>query len=59
MLMNSDGLLIKIAASAISLIGRTTQGVHLMKLQDGQSVRSMTVIERSSDGRARPTRPSW
>jgi DNA gyrase subunit A len=45
MLMNNDGLLIKIAANQISLIGRTTQGVHLMRLQDGQSVRSMTVIE--------------
>ena len=45
MLMNSDGLLIKIAADTISRIGRSTQGVHLMKLQDGQSVRSMTVIE--------------
>ncbi len=45
MLMNSDGLLIKIAAGKISRIGRSTQGVHLMRLQDGQSVRSMTVIE--------------
>ncbi len=45
MLMNSDGLLIKIAAGTISRIGRSTQGVHLMRLQDGQSVRSMTVIE--------------
>lgn len=45
MLMNSDGLLIKIAANAISLIGRDTQGVTLMRLVDGQSVRSMTVIE--------------
>ena len=45
MLMNSDGILIKIAAGDISRIGRATQGVHLMKLQEGQTVRSMTVIE--------------
>jgi DNA gyrase subunit A len=45
MLMNSDGLLIKIPADTISLIGRATQGVHLMRLQDGQTVISMTVIE--------------
>lgn len=45
MLMNNDGLLIKISAGTISRIGRSTQGVHLMRLQEGQSVRSMTVIE--------------
>ncbi len=45
MLMNSAGIAIRIAASQISLIGRTTQGVTLMKLGDDQTIASMTVIE--------------
>lgn len=45
MLMNTSGVAIRIAANSISLIGRTTQGVTLMKLKNGQSVRSMTIIE--------------
>lgn len=45
MLMNTDGIAIRIAANQISLIGRTTQGVTLMRLTDDQSIASMTVIE--------------
>ena len=45
MLMNSKGIAIRIAANTISKIGRTTQGVTLMRLGDGEEVVSMTVIE--------------
>ncbi|MGN6484235.1 MAG: DNA gyrase subunit A [Thermomicrobiales bacterium] len=45
MLMNSRGIAIRIAANQISRIGRTTQGVTLMRLGDGEEVVSMTVIE--------------
>ena len=45
MLMNTKGIAIRIAASQISLIGRTTQGVTLMKLGAGEQVASMTIIE--------------
>ncbi len=44
-LLSSKGVAIKIAASSISLIGRTTQGVTLMRLDDGDEVTSVTVIE--------------
>ncbi|MGB3329724.1 MAG: DNA gyrase subunit A [Thermomicrobiales bacterium] len=44
MLMNSRGIAIRIAANQISRIGRTTQGVTLMRLGDGEEVVSMTVI---------------
>ena len=45
MLMNTRGIAIRIAASQISRIGRTTQGVTLMKLRNGEQVASVTIIE--------------
>jgi DNA gyrase subunit A len=45
MLMNTSGIAIRIAADQISRIGRTTQGVTLMRLGKDEAVVSMTVIE--------------
>jgi len=44
MLMNTRGITIRIAASSISRIGRTTQGVTLMRLGKDEEVASMTII---------------
>jgi len=46
-LMNSKGITIKFAANTIRLIGRTTQGVTLMRLGAGEEVVSLTIIEPS------------
>ncbi|CAN5798985.1 DNA gyrase subunit A [soil metagenome] len=46
-LMNNKGITIKFAANTIRLIGRTTQGVTLMRLGAGEEVVSMTVIQPS------------
>jgi len=46
-LMNNKGITIKIAADTISRIGRTTQGVTLMRVGAGEEVVSMTVIQPS------------
>ena len=45
MLMNSRGIAIRITAEQISRIGRTTQGVTLMRLGPDEEIVSMTVIE--------------
>jgi DNA gyrase subunit A len=45
MLMNTSGIAIRIAARQISRIGRTTQGVRLMRLGDGEEVGSATLME--------------
>lgn len=45
MLMNTSGIAIRMSAGQISRIGRTTQGVRLMKLGDGEEVASMAIIE--------------
>lgn len=44
MLMNTKGIAIRIAADQISLIGRTTQGVTLMRIGKKEEVVSMTII---------------
>ena len=41
-MMNSAGVVIKMAASNIRRIGRTTQGVILQRLGDGQTIKSVT-----------------
>lgn len=45
MLMNTKGIAIRIAADQISRIGRTTQGVTLMRIGKKEEVVSMTIIE--------------
>jgi DNA gyrase subunit A len=45
MLMNTKGIAIRIPAVGISRIGRTTQGVTLMRIGDDEGVASMTIIE--------------
>ena len=49
LMMNSNGQVIRIPASQISLIGRATQGVFVMRLSPGETVRSMTVADAKSD----------
>ena len=45
LLITSEGIIIRIAASGISSIGRSTKGVRLMRLNEGVSVVSMGVTD--------------
>ena len=45
MLMNTSGIAIRISADQISRIGRTTQGVKLMRLGEDEEIASVTIIE--------------
>ncbi len=49
MLMNSKGVIIRIAASQISRLGRSTQGVTLMRFDDGEQVVTMTIAQPKDD----------
>ena len=51
LLMNTKGVVIRIAASQISKLGRSTQGVTLMRLADDEQVATMT-ISRAKEGDA-------
>jgi DNA gyrase subunit A len=51
LLMNTKGVVIRIAAGQISKLGRSTQGVTLMRLADDEQVATMT-ISRAKEGDA-------
>ncbi|AUD02950.1 DNA gyrase subunit A [Spirosoma pollinicola] len=46
MIINKSGIAIRTPVEAISVIGRNTQGVRLIKLNDGDEISSVTKIKR-------------
>lgn len=46
MIINRSGIAIRTPVDAISVIGRNTQGVRLIKLNDGDEISSVTKIKR-------------
>ncbi len=40
-LINSDGVIIRISAAEVSVLGRTTQGVRIMKIEEGSEIITM------------------
>ncbi len=49
MIMSNQGKVIRVVADQISRIGRSTQGVSVMKLYEGDQVASLTVIRTGQD----------
>ena len=49
MLISKNGITIRIQASQISVIGRTTQGVRLMRLNDSDKLVSVAKIIKEAD----------
>ncbi len=48
-MITSEGIIIRIPASGISTIGRSTKGVRLMRLNDGVKVVSMGITEHEEE----------
>jgi DNA gyrase subunit A len=49
MLMSTSGKVIRLPVSQIPTIGRTTQGVTLMKLDPDETVATMTIVEKKEE----------
>ncbi len=49
MLISSDGIIIRMATSDVSLIGRATQGVRLMKLADNIRIVNLATTEKEEE----------
>lgn len=49
MLISSDGIIIRMAAKDVSLIGRATQGVRLMKLADSVKIVNLATTEKEEE----------
>ena len=49
MLITQDGIIIRTAADSISIIGRNTKGVKVMRLDEGDKVVSVATSEKESE----------
>lgn len=49
LIVSDKGMVIRMAMDQISTIGRATQGVKLIKLQEGHTVSSLAVVPRTND----------
>ena len=49
LLINSDGIIIRIRANEISELGRATQGVKIMKVGDETKIVSMAKVIKEDD----------
>lgn len=49
MMINNQGVVIKLEGNGISNVGRNTQGVRLMKLKDGECIVSICKVLRNDD----------
>lgn len=50
MLINSDGIIIRISAGEVSELGRATQGVKIMRVSEDANIISMTKVIKEDDG---------
>ena len=49
MLFRSKGILIRQPADSIRVIGRNTQGVRLIRLDEGDTIADITVVPRDDE----------
>ena len=49
MLINSDGIIIRMSVSEVSILGRATQGVKLMKVDDDANIISIAKVVRHEE----------
>ena len=59
MIITNGGVMIRQTVSAIRTIGRNTQGVRLIKLDDGSNISSVTkVVKEDEDNEDNETNPT-
>jgi DNA gyrase subunit A len=49
LLINNDGIIIRMDVGQIRVIGRNTQGVALMRMEENQRVVALAMVDKSSD----------
>ncbi|HIV80279.1 MAG TPA: DNA gyrase subunit A [Candidatus Avanaerovorax faecigallinarum] len=54
MLINSDGIIIRIKASDVTVLGRATQGVRIMKVEDETKIVAMAKVIREDEDDEKP-----
>ena len=54
LLINSDGIIIRIRAEEVSVLGRATQGVKIMKVEEGSKIVAMAKAIRDDEDEPEP-----
>ncbi|MGB4761750.1 MAG: DNA gyrase subunit A [Candidatus Saccharimonas sp.] len=57
LLISQNGQTIRVALKDIPTLGRTTQGVRVMRLGDGDAVSSIGIMQETKDDEPEPTEP--
>ncbi|MBQ1580033.1 MAG: DNA gyrase subunit A, partial [Firmicutes bacterium] len=55
-LINSDGIIIRIEAGDVSRLGRTTQGVRIMKVEEESEIVALAKAVREEEGGDEPAK---
>ena len=55
LLINNDGIIIRMDVGQIRVIGRNTQGVALMRMVDNQKIVALAMVDKSVDDADKPT----
>ena len=58
LMINSDGIIIRIRASEVSILGRATQGVKIMKVDEGSKIVAIAKAIRDDEDEAEEIAPS-
>ncbi|HAD23038.1 MAG TPA: hypothetical protein DCF47_02820, partial [Kandleria vitulina] len=49
MIMTSEGIIIRLPMEQVKFAGRATQGVRLIRVDDGATVSSISVVEKNEE----------
>ena len=58
LIITQQGIAIRVPANQISVIGRNTQGVRIIKLEDGDKVTSVAVVQEKENGNGHTAPPA-
>jgi DNA gyrase subunit A len=52
MIINKSGIIIRMSVSDLRIIGRATQGVRLIKINEGDAIAAVTKVDVEEEGKA-------
>ena len=57
LLINSDGIIIRIEAKDVSVLGRATQGVKIMKVEEDSNIIALAKVIKEDELEEKPEEP--
>jgi DNA gyrase subunit A len=59
MITNRSGIMIRMAVSELRVMGRATQGVKVIRLEDGDQIADLAVVARMEDQDTDDMETTW